>query len=235
MNPTKTAAAFALALALCPAPPAAAARGGQKTDARKEASAAPARGFARARQARPEAPPDRGAFEFELKEFSYHVASNGNGRRTKGGRARRFNLRLDGREYVEGLRFALYEGDLLLVCELADGDGDGGLVALLEQPSMRALWRQKIPASGVGEPLRDGHSLYVTGVGFVGKIDMRTGAFDWQHDLLDDEREGGPMSFGSFGTPELAGEEVLFGGSPVYNQRRTLVVNRKTGKIIRVE
>jgi hypothetical protein len=31
------------------------------------------------------------------------------------------------------------------------------------------------------------------------------------------------------------GETVLFRARPVYNRRRMLVVNRKTGKIIRIE
>ena len=180
------------------------------------------------------------AFKFELDGFSYHVAANGNGRRTKGDRTRRFNLRLGGRDFIEKLSFALYEGDLLFICHVGDGESGGGLVTRLEQPSMRALWKQEIPAFNVGEPLREGHSLYVTGINFVGKLDLRTGEYLWQHDDLsgrtDAARAGAsPDDFNSFETPELAGDAVLFRERPVYNRRRTLVVNQKTGKIIRIE
>jgi hypothetical protein len=154
-------------------------------------------------------------------------------------RARRFNLWLAGRNFVEGLRFAVHEGDLLLLCELNDGEARTGLVVRLEQPSMRALWRSPVPAAEVGEPLRDGHDLYVTGADFVARLDLRTGGYVWQHEEIGDEiaevRGGAARPFGSFETPEPAGDAVLFRERAVYNPPRTLVVNRKTGDIIRIE
>ncbi len=232
MTRTKLAAAFALALCLAPC---AAAQGAQDDDAPRQSE-----GFERVRQVR--APGSSGpmAFEFEAGGFSYHVAANGNGRRTKGDKTRRFNLRFDGPDFMEGLRFTVYEGDLLLACELNDGEAGGGLFVRLEQPSMRALWRQPVPASNLGEPLHEGRHLYLTGNGFVAKLDLRTGEYVWQHEDLHGDakvaRMGvSPDDFSSFETPELAGETVLFRARPVYNRRRTLVVDKKTGKIIRIE
>jgi hypothetical protein len=229
---TLAAAFFALALALAPSPRA----GAREGDTRARAT-----DFRRAAKVRADSSPDAAAFEFEAGGFKYHVVANGNGRRTKGDRVRRFNLRLDGRDYVEGLRFAFHEGDLLLVCELYDGEARTGLVTRLEQPSMRALWRRPVPADEVGEPLRDGQSLYVTGAGFVARLDLRTGEYVWEHEELDgdlgDVRAAGGAArpFNSFQTPELARDAVLFRERPVYNPPRTLVVNRKTGEIIRIE
>ena len=237
MTRAQSAAAIALAavfaLALGRAPRAAAQ---DDDDARRQS-----KGFGRARVVRVEKPSGSTAFEFEAGGFSYHIADNGNGRRTKGNKIRRFNLRFDGPDFMEGLRFAVYEGDLLLACELNDGDAAGGLFVRLEQPSMRALWRQPVPTFNLGEPLREGSSLYLTGLGFVAKLDLRTGEYVWEHeDLYRDAevaRAGGasPDDFNSFETPELAGETVLFRARPVYNRRRTLVFNKKTGKLIRIE
>ena len=232
MTRAKPAASFAFALALCLAP-CVAARGGQG-----ESAPDPSKGFRRARRVGADVTPDRAAFEFEASGFSYHVGANGSGRRTKGDRTRRFNLHLDGRDFIEGVRFTLYEGDLLVVCDLNDGETRAGLVARLEQPSMRALWRQRVPAPEVGEPLRDGHALYVTGAGFVARIELRTGEYDWQHeDLGGDDAGGGGAAqpFAAFETPELAGDAVLFRERPVYNRRRAVVVKKKTGEIIRIE
>lgn len=228
---TLAATLFALALAFAPRAAACA----------TVADAARAPEFRRASKTSAEAPPDAAAFEFEDGGFKYHVVANGNGRRVKGDKTRRFNLRLDGRDYVEGLRFAVHEGDLLLVCELYDGEARSGLVTLLEQPSMRALWSRPVPAAEVGEPLRDGHSLYLTAFGFVARLDLRTGEYVWRHEELDgtlgDVRAGrdGARAFNSFETPELARDAVLFRERPVYNPPRTLVVNRKTGKLLRIE
>ncbi|HEY0172015.1 MAG TPA: PQQ-binding-like beta-propeller repeat protein [Pyrinomonadaceae bacterium] len=233
---TLAATLFALALTFAPR---AAAGATVADDARAHAAE-----FRRASKSSADSPGDTAAFEFEDGGFKYHVVANGNGRRTKGDKTRRFNLRLDGRDYVEGLRFAVYEGDLLLVCELYDGETRAGLVTLLEQPSMRALWRRPVPAAEVGEPLRDGRSLYLTAFGFVARLDLRTGEYVWRHEGLGGAVVGREASgagtqaarpFNSFETPELERDAVLFRERPVYNPPRTLVVNRKTGDIIRID
>jgi len=196
------------------------------------------KGFREVRPARADVAPEAASFEFELKGFSYRIRANGNGQRTKGeggSKTRRFNLRLEGRDYIETIYYAEYEGDLLVACNVGDGDAGAGLVFRLEQPSMRALWKQQIPAFNVGEPLRDGGSLYVTGIGFIGRLDLRTGEYVWQHDDLDDARRGAPGSFNSFEVPELDGDTVLFRDRPVYNPRKTVVVKKRTGEIIRIE
>jgi hypothetical protein len=234
MTRTKTATSLAFVFALCLAP-CVAARVAQDGDAPRQSKS-----FERARQVRAPSSSGSMAFEFEVDGFSYHVAANGNGRRTKGNKTRRFNLRFDGPDFMEGMRFDVYEGDLLLACELNDGDAAGGLFVRLEQPSMRALWRQPVPSFNLGEPLREGRHLYLTGRGFVAKLDLRTGEYVWQHEDLYRETEVTRAGvsrddFNSFETPELAGETVLFRARPVYNRRRTLVVNKKTGKIIRIE
>ena len=177
---------------------------------------------------------DPEAFEFEMGGFDYHVRQNGNGWRKKGEKTRRFNLRLDDGG-LERVYFHDYGGRLLLVCEAGDGEGGWGFVTLLEQPSMRGLWRQHIPSFNVGEPLREGRHLYVTGIGFVGKLDLGTGEFDWRHDGLYDTRDGAPKHFNAFEKPELLGDTVLFRERSVYNQHKILVVDKKTGKVVRVE
>ncbi len=231
ITPARRAVAFALSVCF-----ASAAGGGGAPAATR--AARQAKEFAKAKGSPADFP---SAFEFELNGFSYRVATNGNGRRTKGDRTRRFNLRLESGVQIEtALFFAEYEGDLLLVYNVAGGDWADGRVTRLQQPSMRALWNQDDASTNVGPPLREGRFLYVTGAGFVGKLDLRTGEYVWQHEDLYRETEVAragvkPDDFNSFETPELAGETVLFRARPVYNRPRTLVVNKKTGKIIRIE
>lgn len=176
----------------------------------------------------PEGVPD--FFEFEAGGFTYHIAATGNGRRTKGDKTRRFNLRVDGR--IERVYFADYKDDVLLVGELDYGESGAGFVRRLEQPSMRALWGQSLPSFNVGEPLRDGRRLYVTCIGFVAALDLDTGEYVWKHDGLYGRR--GAESFNAFDVPEVSGGEVSF------RDRRSdaghrVVVNRKTGKVVRME
>ncbi|MET0646350.1 MAG: hypothetical protein ABW208_06990 [Pyrinomonadaceae bacterium] len=219
--------ALACASALCSA------RAGPAQEARPAPTPKPSKVFQEARTVNSNATPDPEAFEFELNGFAFHVRQNGNGRRTKGKRVRGFNLRLDSGDAIGRLFYSEVEGDLLLLLHL--GDAGTGFVTRLEQPSMRGLWRQRIAASDVGQTLRDGAHLYVTGVGLVGKLDLRTGVYAWLHNSFADALGVEPRTLNAFDRPELKGDEVLFRERPVYNPRRTVVVNRKTGEIIRVE
>lgn len=236
MNRRKfSAAVFRLALALvgacalwpCPTPP------GSAQEAKPAPTPKPSQVFAEARPVNDTATPE--AFEFEMHGFIYHVSANGNGRRTKGKKARGFNLRLDRGESITRALYSEFEGDLLLLLHTDIAGVGVGFVTRLEQPSMRGLWRQRIPAGDVGHPLRDGRHLYVTGAGFVGELDLRTGEYAWLHDDLEVERGAEPKPLHTFDEPALDGDAVLFRERAVYNPRRTLVLDRKSGRVIRVE
>jgi hypothetical protein len=191
--------------------------------------------FQEARAINSNATPDPEAFEFEMNGFAYHINANGNGRRTKGKRSRGFNLHLDGGESAARVLYSEFEGDLLLLLHTTIAGVGLGFVTRLAQPSMRGLWRQRIPASDVGHPLRDGPDLYVTGNGFVGKLNLRTAEYAWQHDDLENARGDEQPALHAFDAPELKGDAVLFRERPVYNPRRTLVIDKKSGRVIRVE
>jgi hypothetical protein len=232
-----SAALLRLALALAgasalwprPVPP------GSAQEAKPAPTPKPSTVFQEARPVTAGAAPYAEAFEFELDDFAYHVNANGNGRRTKGRKVRGFNLRLERGDSVAKLFYREFEGDLLLLLHLLSGGEGAGMVTRLEQPSMRGLWRQRVGAPEVGPPLRDGRHLYVTGRGFVGKLDLRTGEYAWRHDGLEDVRGETPKPLEAFDEPALDGDAVLFRERAVYNPRRTLVLDRKSGRVIRVE
>ena len=245
----KRAVAFALASALVAC--VASARGGQ-TDARGE--------FRSAVGTPAEAP---AAFEFESGGFSYRVAANGNGRRVKGDKTRRYNLHLDGGESIRRLYFTEYGDDLLLLYDVDGGEaGPSVYIARLEQPSMRALWRQSAPTDGV-EVLRQGGTLYLGGAGFVARLELNSGAYAWQHRDRREDEEGGDRESndrdsdrerddrdsvkrreaealippGRYAPAGVTGEVVVFRPARASAERgaKTVRVNRKTGKVVSVE
>jgi hypothetical protein len=172
------------------------------------------------------------AFEFTLGRFSYRIKANGNGSRSKGSKSRGFNLRLGPGEEITYLYFADYKGGLLLVCEVRGEHGGTSYATRLDQPSMRARWTSNIPATSTGEPARDGSRLYVTGRDFAGAFDIEKGELLW----LLDKFPGGAEEFQAFDAPVPRGREVLFRTRPVYNgSPKTVVVDVKTGKVVRVE
>lgn len=255
----KTAFVFVLASALAPCFAfTAGGRGSQNEPAAgAEASArggqAKAPGdFRTAAATPPEAPV---AFEFESGGFAYHVAANGNGRRTKGDKTRLYNIHLGGGgDSIRRLYFSEYGDDLLLLCEVGGGeDGPSVFITRLEQPSMRALWKQSAPSDGV-DTLRRGGSLYLGGAGFVARLELKSGAYAWQHrDRREDAEEEGDAGGGDdtehadeaealipqgrYAPSEVSGDTVVFGPAraPAGRGAKTVRVDRKTGKIISVE
>jgi hypothetical protein len=178
------------------------------------------------------------AFDFEMNGFSYRVAANGNGRRMKGDKTRRFNLHLEGGESVRRLYFSEYEGDLLLLCETEGGEERAGtVITRLEQPSMRARWKQRATVRAVNT-LRHEGSLYLAGDGFVARLDMKDGEYAWRHDdKREDEESKDLIPPGRYLTPEVSGDIVTFNAerSSGDTSARVVRVNRKTGKIISIE
>jgi hypothetical protein len=221
-------------------------------------NAAPSKAFQKAAGTPMVAPT---AFDFESNGFSYHVSLNGNGWRTKGDKTRRFNLHLDNREEIRRLYFSEYEGDVLLLCETDDSDnggggasdGGGGAIWRLEQPSMRARWKQRVPTPGGINTLREGASLYVAGRGFIARLDLKTGEYAWRHgganDVEAEERQDSKekddkqeerqdvIPAGFYGAPEVAGDTVTFREDKNLNKPplKAVQVDKKSGKIIRIE
>jgi hypothetical protein len=196
----------------------------------------------------PEETPDGlpAAFDFSLSGYAYQVRSNGAGRRTKDGKTRLFNLRLEGGDAIRHIYFAEYERNVLLVCEVSDGERGAGFVVRLEQPSMRARWRREVPGPNIGRPLLDKTSLYLTAARFVARLDPETGEYVWRHAGLGGRAEpeattevkgsGDGAIFSAFAVPEVAGEEVLFRELPVYNRApKAIRVERRSGRIVRIE
>lgn len=241
-------AALLLALTFAPCA-AAAAQGARAETAARAKGVKPSDVFRAADADRPEAPT---AFDFELGGFAYRVAANGNGRRTKGDKTRRFNLRLGGGEDLRRLLFADYDGDLLLLCEVGGREEPRVVVTRLEQPSMRALWQRGVPSASI-EAMRQGGALYLAGAGLVARLDLKTGEYDWLHRDRAEEEEGEEgdeesgevgdrgrarlIPPGRYGEPEVSGETVTFRArADAENPRpRTVRVNRKTGKIISID
>jgi len=69
--------------------------------------------------------------------------------------------------------------------------------------------------------LRDSSALYVTCIGFVGKIDLESGTFMWKYDNLYSHG-----AFNDFRTPRIAGDSVIFDS----NGGHRFVVDRRDGR-----
>lgn len=178
-------------------------------------------------------PPDTASFEFSSDGYQYRVSGNGKGHRS-GNNKRSFSLRIAPNDYLTPeLYYAEYEGDLLLIGEVSDFESGMGFIARLDGATLRMKWKREIPGFNVGQGLLDGAFAYVTGIGFVGKVHLKSGAYVWRHTDLYGQANS---AFNAFALPEVEGNVVVFREAEHYLRRKAAVirVQRHTGKIISV-
>ena len=179
-------------------------------------------------------PPDAASFEFLSGGYQYRVSGNGKGHRTGNDKRLSFNLRLAPHDYLRhNLYFSEYQGDLLLICEVSDSDYGMGFIARLDAATLRIKWKRVIPGFNVGQGLLDGAFAYVTGIGFVGKVNLKSGAYAWGHRDLYGQANS---AFNSFALPEVEGSVVVFREAEHYLRKKAAVirVQRHTGKILSI-
>lgn len=184
----------------------------------------------------PEKSYDPTQFEFSIADYNYTIFKSGRGRRKRNGETRSFNLRVSRSEHLTGeIYYVAHEGDLVLIGEVSDELYGGGFIARLDGRTLRIKWKRNIQGFNVGKGLKDGKYAYVTGIGFIGKIDLNAGRYVWQHDNLYMRDAGG--AFNSFELPEVQGDLVIFKELPAYNRQKQAVVkvDRASGKVITLD
>ena len=174
-------------------------------------------------------------FKFSASGHNFHISENGRGRATDGkSRAHTFNLRLDRHYYLDSqFYYAEYQDDILLVCGVSDGEAGAGLIARLHGRTLSMKWRQHIRAFNVGQGLIEDNFAYLTGIGFIGKVDLDSGAYVWKREDLYDADEHGDGAFNSFQLPEIKDDVVVFRESDIHNRQAvaSIQVDKRSGKI----
>lgn len=113
-------------------------------------------------------------------------------------------------------KFRIYHVDttLYFVLNLTNGeDGCGGIIKI-DEKQFKKIWSQEIPAFNIGEPYFEEFSVYVTGIGFIGKLDTKTGVYLWKHvDLYRGNH------FNSFEKPFKHKGRIIFIENPIKNNK----------------
>lgn len=174
-------------------------------------------------------------FEFSTANHNYSISPHGKGLRGSSNETpRSFSLPLHKDDFLtSSLYYAEYQGDLLLIGEVSDTDYGAGFIVRLDKRTLRIKWKQTVSGFNVGQGLIDGSYAYVTGIGSIGKVSLKTGAYIWRHTNLYRQRNS---AFNSFELPEVNGNTVVFRESSHYLRKKIAVitVERRTGKIISI-
>jgi hypothetical protein len=88
-----------------------------------------------------------------------------------------------------------------------------------------------IPGFNIGDVTIENNYAYITAIGFVSKLDLRSGKYIWKHTDLYQKN----AAFGFFDRPKIQGGKVIFRGvSRDGKAPRNIVVDKISGKIIAI-
>jgi len=159
-------------------------------------------------------PPSK--FTFSIGDDSYIVHANGKGRRERSGEgSQEFVLPVDGGA-IEKVQYLKVDKAIVLIYELNDAESGWGHLVSLESKTLRRKWLTRVSGFNLGQGLLEDSYLYLTAIGFVSKLDLRSGRYVWKHERLyrpgftNSEGKYEVGYFNNFLTPQLDGNEVLF-------------------------
>lgn len=180
-------------------------------------------------------------FKVMFDPFDWRLTMDHAGRgellNSKSKETRTFRVPLEKDEWVENFYYCFYKKDFIFLYEVTTGPEGAARIVRIDHKTLKEKWVKQIPGFNLGPPLKIKNAAFITGIGFVGQLNLDNGEFDWVHDKL--YGSGGIQdSFNSFEEPFLINNIIVFPEShrslfdrwPIY-----LLVDLKSGEIIKKE
>jgi hypothetical protein len=169
-------------------------------------------------------------FRWDGKDVTVH--SDGKGK--LGGRD--FVVPLNGTRITGPLRFAGYDGELLLLLEETDEESGAGKLVRFVSKTLKPKWECGIPGLNVGPGLLEGKSAYLSARGTAMKVNLETGKWDWRKTNLSRTGPAGEYRINAFELPRPDGDAMIFPEAPLDQAAPGRVILKKAdGSIISVE
>ena len=173
---------------------------------------------------------DPGPYEFTLSIYgcSVTITSAGEGGRScPGASPVKFHISVERDSEIGQLQFLNDKRTLFLIYELSDGESGWGKAVALNS-ALRVRWVRHIPDFNIARALVEGHFAYVSGVGFVAKLDLNTGRYVWRHAGLYRRQ----LTFEVPQPPNSEGKTVSFSSHDGNGRSRVLRIDKDTGRIL---
>lgn len=123
--------------------------------------------------------------------------------------------------YVEKISLLKTKTQYVLIYQAHDGESAGGRVDSFDQKTLQRRWSAVIPGFNLGFAAK-ANALYVSCIGFAGKLDLRQGKYLWKLEgLYEKHGYNGPDYI------RVYDKEVRF-----ISGTKVIKVNPKTGKLI---
>lgn len=146
-------------------------------------------------------------YRFAMENTNLSVSDNGGGVQSDtAGRARKFRLPVPSGMWLGGpIYFAQYKQDYLIQYGLSSGESSSAKIVRLDGESLAVRWIVGGVPFNMTPGLIQGDLAYVTGIGFIGAIDLDTGRYAWcVRDLYKGEN-----IFAAFQKPVIEGDTII--------------------------
>lgn len=139
------------------------------------------------------------------------------------------SVRLSDNVYVAKAYFYTIENDLLLFCEMSDGDEGYCDLFRINLSNGLMKWNVYMDGFNLGQPVIRANSVYITAIGAVAKLDFETGKFMYEESNLYDSKT---TSFNSFDKVLFKGNTTYFVSKrPLNNIVDTVIIDENTNKM----
>jgi hypothetical protein len=132
--------------------------------------------------------------------------------------------------YIEELSFLQRSEGLFVAYEMSLANEEGAatsFLTLFDLQTFAVKWTVEIPSSGLLTPLFNDDAVLVAASGFIGSVNIRTGAYLWKHSGLGSSYD--------FAEIRIVKDEVEFCTAPKClnrdNDLTMIVVNQKSSRI----
>ncbi len=144
----------------------------------------------------------------------------------------RYSLPIPDEDVIGEFVYGRFRGDLIFCAETHEA-GRGSISLLRFEPTKGTVkWSVELASFNLGEPLAVGDKLYVTALGFVGKMDLETGKFDWKHEGFYTDG-----AYNAFLKPRLGKDVVIFVENSVIREGEEalyVLVEEATGRLLTI-
>lgn len=171
--------------------------------------------------------PDPDTMLIYIDGMRYKVASNGNIFAPDGQR----RYRIGNKGSLDVLYFVQKGVSLLLFFTDVTSDGAANYAERIDIQTGKVLWTTNVAGVAMNKPIIRGQFAYMASSGFVGKLKLKNGQYDWKYSGLN--TNGRFEKFQEIGFPSSR-EVVFIAPHPLSLESDTLVVNDITGEIIRM-
>jgi hypothetical protein len=127
--------------------------------------------------------------------------------------------------FLEKVRVASIGNDILVLADISNYETPNGVLARFDS-TLTSKWQHRIPAFNLADPVIRREDAYLSGIGYVEKLDLNTGASSWRHDNLYDRSSD---AFNAFRPATFSGDTIIFQDA---GTARTIRVLDASGAIV---